>query len=477
VKLFRSGDAFAIQSTRKQFARYVDWWSHALFERAIVAESGARSSWTDLGVVAAAADLVNILQRRGGATRAAAATSPPTERSTMTPQERAAPSGAPPAPGPLTSPAPMEAAAKPTPAARPLANNLAATTRTKTTNHNTSGPFFEIEMLPAGHGDCLWIQYGEAGPTSRVLIDCGTDSTYPWLQKRVAQVPLAARDFELFILSHIDADHIGGAIPFFADQTLGLRVADVWFNGYKHLTSTRLGAKQGEIFSTLIQKYKLPWNLWRKGGAIVLAGGELPTCTLPGGMQLTLLSPSPEKLTTLASKWEAEIKKLNLTPGKAADFEKFLGRTVSKSTNVETLADAKFSADTAAPNGSSIAVLAEYHGKRALFGADAHAPLLVASIRKLLKQRGATKLKLDAFKVSHHASQNNLNVELMQLLDCKNYLISTNGKIFNHPDREAIGRVIRDALLPIVFRRAETSVGSSLTWMHGHHIEWDAPVH
>ena len=40
-----------------------------------------------------------------------------------------------------------------------------------------------------------------------------------------------------------------------------------------------------------------------------------------------------------------------------------------------------------------------------------------------------------------------------------------------------IGRVIRDALLPIVFRRAEKSVGSSLTWMHGHHIEWDAPVH
>jgi hypothetical protein len=180
-----------------------------------------------------------------------------------------------------------------------------------------------------------------------------------------------------------------------------------------------------------------------QGGAIVLAGEELPTYTLPGGMQLTLLSPSPEKLTTLASKWETEIKALHLTPGKAADFEKFLGKTVSKSTNVEALADAKFTADMAANNGSSIAVLAEYQGKNALLAADAHAPLLVASIRKLLKQRGAKKLKLDAFKVPHHASPNNLNVELMQLLDCKNYLISTNGDHFNHPDREAIGRVIR----------------------------------
>ena len=39
-----------------------------------------------------------------------------------------------------------------------------------------------------------------------------------------------------------------------------------------------------------------------------------------------------------------------------------------------------------------------------------------------------------------------------------------------------VGRVIRDALLPVIFRRAEKSIGSSLTWMHGHHIEWDAAV-
>ncbi len=39
-----------------------------------------------------------------------------------------------------------------------------------------------------------------------------------------------------------------------------------------------------------------------------------------------------------------------------------------------------------------------------------------------------------------------------------------------------VGRVIRDALLPIMFQRAEKSVGSSLTWMHGHHIEWDTAV-
>ena len=39
-----------------------------------------------------------------------------------------------------------------------------------------------------------------------------------------------------------------------------------------------------------------------------------------------------------------------------------------------------------------------------------------------------------------------------------------------------IGRVVRDAMLPLLFRHAAKGGGSALTWMHGHHIEWDAPV-
>jgi beta-lactamase superfamily II metal-dependent hydrolase len=424
VKILGRNDGFAIQSTRKQFARYLDWWGLPRFEQGI-AELGLveRSSWNieNLNVIKTARDIIDILDRRSAVQRAA----------------------------PSTKAAPQPAAALPpvTPRrSRTALISVATSSPTAATERltgvNSADAFFDIEMLPAGHGDCLWMQYGAGKTTARLLIDCGTVATYNWLQKRVAQQAANARDFELFILSHIDADHIGGAIPFFADKTLGVSFAEVWFNGYRQISST-LGAKQGEIFSTLIQQNQLPWNRWRDGGTIVLEGRELPTYTLPGGMRLTLLSPSKDKLATLAPKWEKEIKALNLTPGKAEDFEKFLGKTPSKSTDVDKLADANFNSDTAAPNGSSIAVLAEYKGKSALLAADAHAPLMVSSIKKLLKQRGAKKLKVDAFKVAHHASQNNLNIELLQLLDCKNYLISTNGSHFNHPDREAIGRIIK----------------------------------
>ncbi|MEO8937952.1 MAG: hypothetical protein ABI277_15655 [Burkholderiaceae bacterium] len=42
----------------------------------------------------------------------------------------------------------------------------------------------------------------------------------------------------------------------------------------------------------------------------------------------------------------------------------------------------------------------------------------------------------------HHASQNNIDQSVLDAVDCQNYLVSTNGSVFGHPDNEAIARVI-----------------------------------
>ena len=47
----------------------------------------------------------------------------------------------------------------------------------RVTANRRARSFFDIEMLPAGHGDCLWIEYGDESATHRWLIDCGTQPT------------------------------------------------------------------------------------------------------------------------------------------------------------------------------------------------------------------------------------------------------------------------------------------------------------
>jgi glyoxylase-like metal-dependent hydrolase (beta-lactamase superfamily II) len=75
-----------------------------------------------------------------------------------------------------------------------------------------STPCFRIDMQPAREGDCLWVEYGDPARPRRILIDGGRRSAYTELKKRFADLPRGQREFELLILSHMDADHIEGLL-------------------------------------------------------------------------------------------------------------------------------------------------------------------------------------------------------------------------------------------------------------------------
>lgn len=457
IKRARSDEYPPLLATRAQVDRYADWWSDPWFEAVVHDRFGTHGgpvrAWGKQGVAKLAEEVLRILDLRGPGWRAvddaddndnaacsdagdaAVASEPAAE-----PESDAASlasDGTANADEAKGGPADKPAVAAPT--------FLSAKSGARATRADDRATL-RIEMLPAGHGDCLWIEYGDGPKTQRVLVDCGSGHTYKkGLRPRIEAQDKAQRTFELFIMSHIDEDHIGGGLALFKEaKTLGVDFGDVWFNGWRHLKQYgNLNARQGEIFSELADQGGYRWNGWRDNKAIVLPedGSLLPPYKLPGGLVLTLLSPTVDKLRALAPKWEKEIKALGKKPGEGGFLA---GRARGPgSTDVAALADAKFDSDTAENNGSSIAVLAEYEGKSVLLGADAHAPVMVNALRRLLAARKKDKLAVDAFKLPHHGSRNNLNNDLMALLDCRKYLVSTNGSTFYHPDGEAIARVIR----------------------------------
>jgi beta-lactamase superfamily II metal-dependent hydrolase len=308
----------------------------------------------------------------------------------------------------------------------------------------------KIEALPAEFGDAIWIEYGSSDQPKRILIDCGTKEVYKnTLRQRIETLAASDRHFELFIVSHIDVDHIGGAIDFIAEsKKLGVTFGDIWFNGYKQLqqASAFLGALQAEQLTGLLEDpaMELPWNEhFSHGPVMVKDSGDLPRIVLNGEMALTLLSPTPTQLVALIPEWEKTCKNAGIIPGSGQTAKKSArgnSATMLGDPKVEILAETKFTPDKTKPNGTSIAVLAEFEGMRIFLAADAFAPVLLSSLARL----GQTKpLKVDVFKMAHHGSRNNTSNDLVQAVKCRNWIISTNGKIFGHPDQVAVARVIK----------------------------------
>lgn len=302
-----------------------------------------------------------------------------------------------------------------------------------------------VDLMPAQQGDCLWIEYGDPQKPYRLLIDGGTPGTYRTLKKRIESLPKSKRRFELVIVSHIDLDHIGGIVGLLKNPPAGLEIGDIWFNGFKHLprkpTSRTLSVRQAEEVTEELEKGRFPWNHAFKGGAVYVDGSAGPQeLTLAGGIKLTLLSPYLQQLEKLQPKWVNEVKRLE---EKRRIRQTGRSLTLSILPNVISLAGSPFNEDTAEANGSSIAVLAEYEEKEIVFGADAFPSVLTQSIKSLLAKRRKAKLPLQAFKLSHHCSKASTSNDLLSIITCSNYLISTNGNYHNHPDSEAMARLLR----------------------------------
>lgn len=297
-------------------------------------------------------------------------------------------------------------------------------------------------MLPAAHGDALWIEYGDGTEIHRVLIDGGTPPVYKAIKARMEQLSEAGRRFELLVVTHVDSDHIGGALELIERNELGAVYGDVWYNGYGHLLEEEIesfGPVQGERLTQALLDQGLPWNQAFDHKAV-----RVPSVhTLPGGMKLTLLSPNRAKLAALEPKWAKECQKAGLDPQAEVIPEPVPEVEPFGAIDVEALAAVPFQEDKAEANGSSIAMLAEYQGKRVLLGADAHPTLLVEAIEKLTGPN--QKLDLHACKLPHHGSDGNVSPALIEKLSCPLYLVSTSGAQFHHPHRTAIARVIRHA--------------------------------
>lgn len=325
-----------------------------------------------------------------------------------------------------------------------------------------------LTMHPGSDGDALTLTWGHQDePARHALIDLGRKADYTALRPWLAQT----RDIALFVITHIDADHIEGAMPLVAEPVPPFTPADVWYNGHDHLKAARdrlarleiMSVLQGEKLSRGIRKFQWPWNAAFASGPV---STNSPEAALPidvQGLKITLLSPSDEDLSDLEKDWDAALAGVKLRlgdPDEAPPTPTGLERLSPP--NVTLLAASPMKQDRATPNGSSIAFLAEHGGTCVLMGADAHPGVLQRRLTAL-GYGPHNRLKVDLFKLCHHGSKGNTSPDLLQMIDCTRFAFSTDGTKHHFPDAETVARILvadpdRDKVLYFNFHQKQALV-------------------
>ncbi|PFZ78745.1 hypothetical protein COL82_09585 [Bacillus toyonensis] len=353
----------------------------------------------------------------------------------------------------------------------------------------------EVKMFPAKNGDCFLISLGSVSK-QHILIDCGYAETYnKFLKDELKKIGRNNEMVDLMVITHVDQDHILGAIRFLEDNNRCpfIKIKEIWHNSYRHLQFEKekieripireerilkkeiglgnsfvnriemrgvadegISTRQGSSLASLILEGGYLWNEAFDGKAVNCDSKKI---IQKKNFNLHLLSPNTEKLKRLSDKWLRELKrnkmKFSLSDEKIFDdaFEFFMIRqeeknivssdiSLSASDEIEenlerVLEYSKDNIDDSIINGSSISFVIEYCGKKLLFLADAHPDIILENLSKMNTDY------FDLVKVSHHGSKKNTTNQLAKVLHSNLFLISTNGEGRHaHPDLDSIVKII-----------------------------------
>jgi hypothetical protein len=246
-------------------------------------------------------------------------------------------------------------------------------------------------------------------------------------------------------VTHVDADHIAGVLRLLETPEVQLTFGDIWFNGYVHLkpeTMDVFGGVQGERLTTILgaQRRTLPWNrLFARKAVRLNVDGAPKVALLSASAKMYVISADQAQLLRLEPQWKKACIEAGLVPSVEPPPQKKEGFEALGPLDIPALAQSEFVEDKAVANGSSIGLVFEFKGKRLALLGDAFPSVIMKGVDHVSP---ATRFSADVVKVPHHGSRNNTSAELVQRFDTKNWVFSTSGAIFKHPDREAVARVV-----------------------------------
>lgn len=297
-----------------------------------------------------------------------------------------------------------------------------------------------IHILPAQHGDAIIIHCTREENNGVVVVDGGPSSNIR-LNPFLSEIE-KLNHIDLMVLTHHDDDHIKGILHYIKrhKDDNPFPVTEIWANCAKNITiaeTPELTAFQAKSLSEYLENICNGADMrWRSDICSDMPIIETPFCSIE------VIGPTRNTyanfMTAYAEKIdiECEISEIAAKDNsdKGIDCHELACRTK------ETPNPDKYDVLT---NMASISVIPKCDGLSVLLLGDSFPQEIAAT----LISKGYSienKLKVDYIKIAHHGSRNNTSNELLDLIDCDNYIFLTNGGLgkARHPQRETLANIL-----------------------------------
>lgn len=259
----------------------------------------------------------------------------------------------------------------------------------------------DISILRACQGDCIWIRWVDQYPYN-LIIDSGPASSRAMFRRLIQnEIVSKGEAVDLLVLTHIDDDHIRGFLYYLADYSSSINAnvfREIWFNtGICCLSSTHSPNSAAKLSCKLnALGIHYPESVLR-GDSITL-----------GDVTLKVICPDAVSVCAINQSILQQHPSLHAAS---------LNRSLS-----DLLAFDFFQTDPSGTNKASIAMVLTYRETfHIAFLGDAHDRDVREGLEEFFQGQAMNLVKL-----SHHGSSHNLSNELIDILDTRQYVLSSN---------------------------------------------------
>jgi beta-lactamase superfamily II metal-dependent hydrolase len=225
---------------------------------------------------------------------------------------------------------------------------------------------------------------------------------------------------DVCIITHIDYDHINGAIKLLQDSKFLKNFKQIWFNEPESARifddgSGKVHAGHGILLKKIINKNNSIEHIHDIStfDAHNICFQKTIKNTI-GSINFSLLSPSKNSLDELYRKWNPEKYKKPKT-GSGKTLLEIINKNIIDCKSIDL---SVVNLDKSFPNASSIAFIMNYNHMNFLLLADAHITIVCNSLKN--------PLHVEFAKLSLHGSIKNINIEFFNLVRTSKYVICRN---------------------------------------------------